>query len=104
MPQCYSLTPVQFEHGRLFNKAFTDRFGTKLGEEGFWLGLGKCNAYLMCCLPLALKLKVASLTEALAVKMLTKDIAAGPQNPYTEVAKRILPDEIHHAEYTPILP
>jgi hypothetical protein len=73
-------------------------FGKEVGGEGFWRGFGKCQSYLIFALPLKLKLKMASITETLAVKQLEKDIATGQKNKYTEIAKKILPEEKKHAE------
>jgi rubrerythrin len=87
----------EYEHSILFNKCYSDLFGKKLGGEGFWLGFGKCQSYLLFALPVSIKLKMAAQTEVLAIKMLEKDIATGQQNQYIEVAKKILPDEKKHA-------
>ena len=88
----------EYQHSKLFNKCYSDLFGKVLGAEGFWRGFGKCQSYLILVLPLKLKLKMASITEVLAVKQLEKDIATGQKNKYTEIAKKIIPEEKKHAE------
>jgi len=48
-----------------------------MGGEGFWRGFCRCQSYLLLGLPVKLELKMASLTEALAVKPLERDVETG---------------------------
>jgi rubrerythrin len=87
----------EYKHSKLLNKCYSDLFSKELGGEGFWRGFGRCQSCLIFALPLKLKLKMAGITEVLAVKQLEKDIATGQKNKYTEIAKKILPEEKEHA-------
>jgi rubrerythrin len=87
----------EYKHSRLFNKCYADLFGKELGWEWFWRGFGRWQSYLLFALPVKLKLKMASLTEVLAVKQLERDVATGQKNKYIEIAKKIIPEEKEHA-------
>jgi len=88
----------EYGHSKLFNTCYAELFNEKLGAEKFWLGFGLCQSYLIFALPVSLKLKLASLTELLAVKQFERDIASGAKNKYIDIVKRIIQDEKDHAE------
>jgi rubrerythrin len=88
----------EYGHSKLFNACYHELFNKKLGAEKFWLGFGSSQSYLIFALPLSLKLKLAKLTELLAVKQFERDISSGDKNKYIEIVKKILPDEKDHAE------
>ena len=88
----------EFGHSKLFNTCYSELFNGKLGAEKFWLNFGLCQSYLIFALPVSLKLKLASLTELLAVKQFESDIASGAKNKYIDIVKRIIQDERDHAD------
>ena len=88
----------EYGHSILFNACYSELFNKKLGAEEFWLGFGWCQSYLIFALPVSLKLKLARLTELLAVKQMERDIASGAKNKYIDIVRRIIQDEKEHAE------
>ncbi|PKN50961.1 MAG: hypothetical protein CVU43_24165 [Chloroflexi bacterium HGW-Chloroflexi-5] len=88
----------EYGHSKLFSACYSGLFNKKLGGEKFWLGFGFCQSYFLFVLPVSLKLKLARITELLAVKQFERDLAAGAKNKYIDIVKRIIQDEKDHAE------
>jgi rubrerythrin len=86
-------------HGRMFAEAHMKLYGKAPGGEKFWPGLGKLLAIIFRLQPLRAKLKRLGRIEYMAVKQIEKELSSGKDNPYLEIARKILPDEKEHAAF-----
>lgn len=88
----------EYLHGVLFRQSYINLYGKNPGSEKLWLGIGKAMAFTFLPFSLKFKLKKLSLIEHIAVKQIERDLLKGEENPYLEIAKKILPDEKEHAK------
>ncbi len=88
----------EYGHAMMARQALREHFQTEVGREGFWIGFGKCLAYMQFLVLMSIKLWTLELIERVAIKKLESDIAKGGQNPYTDILVKLPPDEEKHAQ------
>lgn len=88
----------EIRHGEYFNQCYEDLYGKKLNTRKGLMQAGKVFSYVSKIVPRDKLFNFISKGEKSAVIALEKEIATQPNNPYIEIAKRILPDERKHAE------
>ena len=85
-------------HAMMAKEALRNGFQTEVGREAFWIGFGKCLAYMQFLVLMGVKIWTLALIERVAMKKLEADIAAGGDNPYTEILAKLPPDEEKHGQ------
>lgn len=86
----------ELKHGIMFNSFYKKNYKTSLGKN-LWLYLGKFTATVQRPIPIKWKLKILSSIEGLATKQIERIIQSGNPDPYMNLLKKILPDEVAHA-------
>lgn len=87
-------------HGRLFREHYRKISGKTLAGENLCMLNGKIYAYMTGLIPLRAKLKMMSLTEAIAaanIEMNLEKPDGSDGSGFYKIMKRIFPDEKAHA-------
>jgi hypothetical protein len=89
----------ELRHAGMAKTALKKHFGVEVDRDNFWIGFGKCLAYLQFLVPMFIKLWCLQWIEKIAIIKLNGDIAAvkGESNPYVDILKQLPPDESRHA-------